>query len=191
MKPPPGLTTPTALPSAVALFSAPRSFFFLGLGLSISLSLFISLALSILRSTCSPCSSPSLFSFTELHRKCFLKRLDDAAGVLSEREIPHEDEEGGTEREAQLKTLAIAAAQPRGQRYRQVAKRARVFVVFSAEEVCRIEDRARLPSRYPLQFFFDWAAKATTTVPELSSLSLPHGDDATGLHGRFLEKDDG
>ena len=110
--------------------------------------------------------------------------------MLSEREIPHEDEEGGTEREAQLKILAIVAAQPRGQRYRQVAKRARVFVVFSAEEVCRIEDRARLPSRYPLHFFFVWAAKATTTVPELSSLSLPRGDDATGLHGRFLEKDD-
>merc|ERR1719198_2253810 len=79
---------------------------------------------------------------------------------------------GGTEREAQLKILAIAAAQPRGQRYRQVAKRARVFVVFSAEEVCRIEDRARLPSRYPLQFFFcmgceghDYGAGAFVVVP--------------------------
>ena len=92
--------------------------------------------------------------------------------MLSEREIPHEDEEGGTEREAQLKILAIVAAQPRGQRYRQVAKRARVFVVFSAEEVCRIEDRARLPSRYPLQFFFcmgceghDYGAGAFVVVP--------------------------
>ena len=37
--------------------------------------------------------------------------------MLSEREIPHEDEEGGTEREAQLRILAVAAAQPRARRY--------------------------------------------------------------------------
>ena len=64
-----------------------------------------------------------------------------------------------------------------------------LFVVFSAEEARRVEYRARLSlcrihSGY--HFLYGRIRKATTTVPELSPLSLLDGKDATLLQGRFL-----